>query len=97
VGFSLAYSAILIPQIEAPDSDLEIDKEDTPWLGNYAHIIISHLNAFNQRVSFACKNKRNLPCQCQGGDKQNAYFIFVFTVIFFKIIQWNCLINNREI
>jgi hypothetical protein len=34
VGFSLAYSAILIPQIEAPESDLEIDKESTPWLGN---------------------------------------------------------------
>jgi hypothetical protein len=35
VGFSLAYSAILIPQIEAPDSDLKIEKLYTPWLGEY--------------------------------------------------------------
>lgn len=40
VGFSLAYSAILIPQIEAPDSDLEINKEDTPWLASVLVLVV---------------------------------------------------------
>ncbi|XP_021926811.1 facilitated trehalose transporter Tret1-2 homolog isoform X2 [Zootermopsis nevadensis] len=40
VGFSLAYSAILIPQLEAPDSDLEIDKENTPWLASVLVLVV---------------------------------------------------------
>lgn len=34
VGISLAYSAILLPQLEAGDSDLKITKDQGSWIGN---------------------------------------------------------------
>jgi hypothetical protein len=33
VGIVVGYSAILIPQLEAPDSEIPVTKEETSWIG----------------------------------------------------------------
>ncbi|PSN48618.1 Facilitated trehalose transporter Tret1, partial [Blattella germanica] len=40
VGFSLAFSAILIPQLEAPDSDLKIEPYEAPWLVSVLVLVV---------------------------------------------------------
>ncbi|KAJ4439535.1 hypothetical protein ANN_07659 [Periplaneta americana] len=40
VGFALAYSAILIPQLEAEDSDLPIDSDKSPWLASILVLVV---------------------------------------------------------
>lgn len=34
IGISLAFSAILVPQIESEDSDLKLTKEQTSWIAS---------------------------------------------------------------
>ncbi|XP_055296426.1 facilitated trehalose transporter Tret1-2 homolog [Sitodiplosis mosellana] len=34
IGISLAFSAILVPQLESEDSDLKLDKEQTSWIAS---------------------------------------------------------------
>lgn len=34
IGISLAFSAILIPQVEAPDSDLKLTPGQTSWVAS---------------------------------------------------------------
>lgn len=33
-GIGLAFSAILIPQVEAPDTDLKMTQEETSWVAS---------------------------------------------------------------
>lgn len=34
IGISLAFSAILVPQVESEDSDLKLTKEQTSWVAS---------------------------------------------------------------
>lgn len=35
IGIIIGFSAIMIPQLQAPDSEIPLDKEGASWIGNY--------------------------------------------------------------
>ena len=39
VGLSMAYSAVLVPSLEAQDSDIPASREETSWMGKCRHTL----------------------------------------------------------
>ncbi|XP_075223390.1 trehalose transporter 1-like protein isoform X1 [Lycorma delicatula] len=40
VGIVVAFSAILIPKLEAPDSDIKVTKEETSWIASLVVLVV---------------------------------------------------------
>lgn len=46
VGISLAYSAILLPQLNAKDSDLKVTVDEGSWIGKKPRKLINYFNFY---------------------------------------------------